>query len=154
MRLKEQLNLRNNEGKIEPFRMIIDGRSNCEKTKLLIELLKDFQQNGNFKQIIIICPTFNRNKTYQSEDFIFSDKNILVCDADFDDVEQYIKISRCFINSKPNIENALIIFNDIVCSEDILKRTSEITKLSFSGRHKNISLILITQDFHTIPQKI
>ena len=67
-RLKEELNLKNNEGKIEPFRMIIDGRLNCGKTKLLIELLKDFQQNGTFNQIIIICPTFNRNKTYQSED--------------------------------------------------------------------------------------
>ena len=104
-------------------------------------------------QIIIICPTFPRNKTYQNEDFIFQDKNILVCDCDFDDVEQYIKIPRCFINSKRNIENALIIFDDIVCSEDNLKRTSEKTKLSFSGRHENISFILITQDFHTIPKK-
>ena len=133
---------------------ITESRSNCGKTKLLIELLKDFQQNLTFEQIIIICPTFKKNKTYQSEDFIFQDKNILVCDCDFDDVEQYIKISRCYINSKPNLENALIIFDEIVCSEDILKRTSEITKLSFSGRHENISFILITQDFHTIPKKI
>ena len=104
-------------------------------------------------KIIIICPTFPRNKTYQNEEFIFRDTNILVCDCDFDDVEQYIKISRCFINCKPSIENALIIFDDIVCSKDILKQTSEITKLSFSGRHENISFILITQDFHTIPKK-
>ena len=75
-------------------------------------------------------------------------------DADFDDVEQYIKISRCYINSKSQIENSLIIFDDIICSEDILKRMSEITKLSFSGGHENISFILIMQDFHTIPKKI
>ena len=99
-KLKEELSLRNNDGQIEPFRMIIDGRSNCSKTKLLIELMKEFQRNYTFEQIIIICPTFARNKTYQNEDFIFMDKNILVCDADFDDVEQYIKISRCYINSK------------------------------------------------------
>ena len=55
---------------------------------------------------------------------------------------------------KPGIENALIIFDDIILSEDILKRTSEITKLSFSGRHENISFVLITQAFHTIPKKI
>ena len=79
----------------EPFRMIIDGRSNCGKTKLLIELMKEFQQNGTFDQIIIICPTFPRNQSCQNEDFIFQDKNILICDCDFDDVEQYIKISRC-----------------------------------------------------------
>ena len=139
---------------VEPFRMIIDGRSNCGKTRLLIELLKEFRQREIFDKIIIICPTFLTNKTYQSEEFIFKDTNILVVDCDFDDVEQYIKISRCFINSKPNIENALIIFDDIVCSEDILKRTSEITKLSFSGRHENISFVLITQDFHTVPKKI
>ena len=134
--------------------MIIDGRSNCGKTKLLIELFKEFRKRETFDNIIIICPTFPKNKTYQNEEFIFGDKNILVCDCDFDDVEQYIKISRCFINSKSAIENALIIFDDIVCSEDILKQTSEITKLSFSGRHENISFILITQDFHTIPKKI
>ena len=160
MKLKEVLNqmaLSRGEHeiqKIEPFRMIIDGRSNCGKTRLLIELLKDFQQNLTFEQIIIICPTFKKNKTYQNEDFIFDDKNILVCDCDFDDVETYIKISRCYVNSKPNLENTLIIFDDIICSEDILKRTSEITKLSFSGRPENISFILITQDFHTIPKKI
>ena len=135
--------------------MIIDGRSNCEKTKLLIQLLKEFRQKETFDKIIIISPTFPQNKTlYQNEEFIFKDTNILVCDCDFDDVEQCIKISRCFINSKPNIKNSLIIFYNIVCSKDILKRTSEITKLSFSGRHENISFILITQDFHTIPKKI
>ena len=139
---------------VEPFRMIIDGRSNCGKTRLLIQLMKEFKRNETFEQIIIICPTFQRNKTYQNEDFIFEDKNILVCDCDFDDVETYIKISRCYINSKPNIKNSLIIFDDIVCSEDILRRTREITKLSFSGRHECISFILITQDFHTIPKKI
>ena len=138
----------------EPFRMIIDDRSDCGKTKLLIELLKEFRERETFDNIIIICPTFPKNKPYQNEEFIFQDRNILVCDCDFDDVEHYIKISRCFINSKPNIENSLIIFDDIVCSEDILKRTSQITKLSFSGRHENISFILITQDFHTIPKKI
>ena len=138
---------------VEPFRMIIDGCSNCGKLKLVIELLKEFRQREIFHKIII-CPTFPRNKTYQNEEFIFRDTNILVCDCDLDDVDQYIKISRCFINSKPNIENALIIFDHILCSEDILKQTSEITKLTFSGRHENISFILITQDFHTIPKKI
>ena len=154
MKLNEELSKLNHNGETEPFRMIIDGRSNCGKTRLLIQLMKEFQRNKTFEQTIIICPTFQRNKTYQNEDFIFTDKSILVCDCDFDDVETYIKISRCFINSKPNIKNSLIIFDDIVCSEDILKRTSEITKLSFSGRHENISFILITQDFHTIPKKI
>ena len=50
--------------------------------------------------------------------------------------------------------SSLIILDDIVCSEDTLRRTSEITKLSFSGRHHGISLIIITQDFHTVPKKV
>ena len=163
LRLKEELNkiqtqLNKNDAngveKIEPFRMIIDGRSNCGKTRLLVKLLKHFQENEMFEQIIIICPTFKRNKTYQNEDFIFKDKNILVCDCDFDDVETYIKISRCYVNSKQNLENCLIVFDDVICSEDILRRTSEITKLSMSGRHENISFVLITQDFHTVSKKI
>ena len=160
LKLKEELNKiqpqihKDDLAKIEPFRMIIDGRSNCGKTRLLVKLLKHFQENETFEQIIIICPTFKRNKTYQNEDFIFKDKNILVCDCDFENVETYIKISRCYITSKPNIENCLIVFDDVICSEDILRRTSEITKLSMSGRHENISFILISQDFHTVSKKI
>ena len=104
MKLVGELLQLNHNDEVEPFRMIIDGRSNRGKTRLLIQLMKNFQQNEIFEQIIIICPTFQRNKTYQNEDFIFTDKNILVCDCDFDDVETYIKISRCYINSKPNIK--------------------------------------------------
>ena len=48
MKLNEELNQRNDDGKIEPFRMIIDGRSNCGKTRLLIQLMKEFQQNAIF----------------------------------------------------------------------------------------------------------
>ena len=74
MKLNEELSKLNHNGEIEPFRLIIDGRSNCGKTRLLIQSMKEFQQNETFEQIIIICPTFQRNKTYQSEDFIFRTK--------------------------------------------------------------------------------
>lgn len=64
----------------EAFRMIIDGRSNCGKTKLLILSLNEFlfNEKQNFYKIII-CPTFPKNKTYQNEEFLFENNDILIC---------------------------------------------------------------------------
>ena len=73
----------------EPFRVIIDGRSSSGKTKLLIDVIKEICEK--FEKIVLICPTLKKNKTYQDEEFLFND-NILICDCDFDDVEQWIKI--------------------------------------------------------------
>ena len=80
--------------------MIIDGRSICGKTKLLIKLFKELRETTNkeiFDKIKTICPTFKKNKTYQNEEFLFDDNNILLCDCDFDDVEQWIKISGNYL---------------------------------------------------------
>ena len=58
-----------------PFHCIITGPTNCGKTKYLIEQLRGLFTNM-FDYIILICPTYDRNKTYHG--FAKNDKHFLV----------------------------------------------------------------------------
>jgi len=58
-----------------PFHCIITGPTNCGKTKYLIDKLRGtFRYVFNY--IILICPTYERNKTYQG--FAKGDKRFIV----------------------------------------------------------------------------
>ena len=56
-----------------PFHCIITGSTNCGKKQYLIEQLR-----GPFKYVfvLLICPTYSKNKTYHG--FAENDKNIIV----------------------------------------------------------------------------
>ena len=62
-----------------PFHCIITAPTNCGKTKYLIEQLRGPLKNV-FDYIILICPTYDRNKTYHG--FAKNDKNFLVLTPD------------------------------------------------------------------------
>ena len=74
---------------------------------LLINFLKELIEVQKFDKIIIICFTFNKNKIYQNEEFLFLNNDILICDCNFDDVEQWIKISKNYLSG----HNKIIIIN-------------------------------------------
>ena len=57
------------------FHCIITGSTNCGKTKYLIEQLQGPFKNV-FDYIILICPTYDRNKTYHR--FAKNNKHFLV----------------------------------------------------------------------------
>ena len=46
-----------------PFHCIITGPTNCGKTQYLIEQLRE-PFKGVFEYIVLICPTYAKNKTY------------------------------------------------------------------------------------------
>ena len=47
-----------------PFHCIITGPTNCGKTQYLIEQLRG-PFKGVFDYIVLICPTYAKNKTYR-----------------------------------------------------------------------------------------
>ena len=57
-----------------PFNCIITGPTNCGKTKFLVDKLSGAFQK-KFEYIVLICPTFTINKTY--ENFAEGDKTSL-----------------------------------------------------------------------------
>ena len=46
--------------------------------------------------------------------------------------------------------NTLIILDDCAVSKDVKQKNSELVELAFSGRHKGISLWMITQQITSV----
>ena len=119
-----------------PFHCIITGPTNCGKTKYLIEQLRGPFKNV-FNYIILICPTYDRNKTYQG--FAKNDKNFLVLMPDATnqaEIEELLHLSAVLFSGM----NTLIILDDCAVSKDLKNRSNKFIELAFSGRQRFISL--------------
>ena len=68
-----------------PFHCIITGPTNCGKTRYVIDQLR-----GSFRHvfdwIVLICPTYSKNKTYRG--FAKGDKRFVVLSPDESNVEE------------------------------------------------------------------
>jgi predicted AAA+ superfamily ATPase len=60
----------------EPFSMLVSGVTNCGKTHFVLDLL-DKQYRNRFNFIIIFCPTYFFNVTYERK-WIFKDKSVII----------------------------------------------------------------------------
>ena len=64
-----------------PFNMIICGMTNCGKTYYLLNMIEKHKKH--FDYIILICPTYTWNKTYQEWKYINgSDFIAIECEQD------------------------------------------------------------------------
>jgi hypothetical protein len=125
--------------------MLISGITGCGKTHFLLDLLQSDYKN-KFDYIIIVCPTFEYNKTYDRK-FILSDPDIipLVIDDKLNDV-----LHRLIEKYKDKTEQTLIIVDDCANLYDAKLKATALTKLAFHGRHINISLWILTQKYNAI----
>jgi predicted AAA+ superfamily ATPase len=57
-----------------PFNMLISGITGCGKTHFVLDLLQK-EYAGKYDHIIIICPTFLYNKTYERA-FVLADPDV------------------------------------------------------------------------------
>lgn len=126
-----------------PFNVLIVGSTNCGKTKFLVDLLSiDFRKV--FDYIVLICPTYDFNKTYMG--FADDDPDFLVFIPKQDEVEKYLKFSVDLFEGT----NTLIILDDCAASKDVKERSNELVDMAFSARHKGISVWVLTQQFTSI----
>jgi len=126
-----------------PFNLIITGPTCSGKTEYVLSLLKSEYKN-KFDYIIIVCPTFYNNQTYDKK-YIYLDKDIIVCQ-----VENLIDETLQLIHKTYKGTNSLILLDDCASSKDIKTRTAEIVKLAFSARHDKISVWVLTQQYSSI----
>ena len=75
-----------------PFNCIITGPTNCGKTKFLVDKLSGAFQK-KFEYIVLICPTFTINKTY--ENFFEGDKNFFVWMPDVSNQDEINEAFDC-----------------------------------------------------------
>ena len=124
--------------------MIICGMTNSGKTYHLTKMLEKYFMN-HFDFIVLICPTFSSNKTYQQWKYI-KDPDLVTIEYDQDKVDRILH----FVQEIYKDTNSLIILDDCASSQDVKNRTSELVKLAFSARHFGLSTIVITQQLNSI----
>ena len=127
-----------------PFHCIITGPTNCGKTKYLVDQLRG-PFRYVFEYIILICPTYIHNKTY--EGFARGDPRFFVfCPIDNEELEDLLKASKTVFSGT----NTLIILDDCAVSKELKKRSNEFIRLAFSGRHEGLSVWVLTQQLTSI----
>ena len=127
---------------------IFSGPTNCGKTKLVLDLLeKEYQ--GHYENIVIICPTLRRNRTYLDRSWIWKN-NCIFCVEPKDRLFDWVKqLSQIFDG-----EETLFIVDDIIADETLDKKRQPLVELAISGRHKKHSLWLLTQSYTAIPKNL
>ena len=125
--------------------MLISGITGCGKTHFVLDLLET-EYKKKFDYIIIVCPTFQYNKTYNRK-FIMSDPNIIPITVDdrLNDV-----LGKLIQEFKDNKEQTLIIVDDCANLYDAKLKATALTKLAFHGRHLNLSVWVLTQKYNAI----
>jgi len=126
-----------------PFNMLVSGVTNCGKTHHVLELLKTVYKN-KFDYIVIFCPTFIENKTY-NQSFIYDDEDIIIIIVDGNLNALLLIATEAYKNS-----NTLFIIDDCSNLHDSKIKCSQLTNLAFSGRHLGISTWVITQKYNSV----
>ena len=132
----------------KPHTAIFIGQTGCGKTHLVLELIENYY-NKHFDNIVIICPTLRENVTHHAEDWIKKDYKVWLVDPK-DNLYQWIqKLSELL-----RFLEILFIIDYIIVNESLDKRRQPLLELSFSGRHRNHYLWLLTQSFTVIPKNL
>jgi Cdc6-like AAA superfamily ATPase len=128
-----------------PFNMEISGMTGTGKTHFVLDLLQNEYKN-KFDYVIIVCPTFDYNRTYERK-FIFEDPDIIpiIIKDKLNDV-----LEKLFSVYKDKKEQTLIIIDDCANLQDAKQKATALTKLAFHGRHANISTWVLTQKYNAI----
>ena len=126
-----------------PFNCIVTGPTNCGKTEFLIKQLRGPFRHV-FDYIVLVCPTYAHNAAYRG--FANGDPGFLALSPDPQDLEEVLGHISVFFSGS----NTLIILDDCAVSKDVAKRKSEFVSLAFSGRHKGLSVWVLTQQLTSI----
>lgn len=137
-----------------PFLLILQGSVRSGKSNLIMNFIyNDNMYHNVFDQIIFISPTIHQDMTL---DKLREDDEIIKLDnpEDLDDILKKIEESQLDVNDqKPENEreHLLIIIDDCL---GYINKGSYLNNLCTRYRHYRLSLIITSQDFRSIPNKI
>src|SRR5882757_4442467 len=126
-----------------PFNLLCSGITNCGKTHYILDLLETVYKN-KFDYVVIYCPTYLVNKTYERE-FLNNNDNVIIIKLDHN-LDELLQINmKHFANIK-----TLFLIDDCANLHDSKIKESSISQLAFHGRHYGISTWIITQKYNAI----
>lgn len=130
----------------ESHTAIICGNTNCGKTKFVLDLIEGVYHD-TFEKIVIICPTFNDNKTYQERAWV-KEK----CE-NVDPGSNFNIVLRKEREKNKNIKT-LYIIDDCVNYSDAQKKRSILPELAMHGRHTLQSVWVLTQKYNAVVKDV
>ena len=115
----------------------------------MIRLLETLYKS-HFELIVILCPMILDNKTYLSRKRILDDKNIfIVCDME-GKLNEGIKLFKNTLKG----HQTLFIIDDCSAEGEINQKRDALSELAFSGRHRQHSLWVLTQKYHSVSKDV
>ena len=116
-----------------PFNVPFVDPTNSGKTQYILSQLRG-PFRGKFDYIVLICPTFVFNKTYDY--FVDNEPRIFVINCQQHEVEAFLSVVSFHFEKT----NTLIILDDCAASKDVKSRTSQLAALGFSASHSGLSV--------------
>lgn len=110
----------------------------------MLDLLEDPYRN-RFHHIVILCPTIRYNKTYQERSWIWRDPEIYVVDPGVR-LHEWIRVFYYLFQG----ERVLYIIDDCSASKALTKKKDMLSELTFSGRHAEHSVWVLTQKYNAV----
>lgn len=136
-----------------PFRMIMSASSGSGKSQLILNMILKFYQSSKqsiFDHIFIFSPSLaidNTWKVFKQEPYFsnYITSGILQFSDELD--EDFINL---LINSNDHLRK-LVVIDDFAAD---IKKDKILQNLFFRSRHNNISLIVTSQYYRTIPKSM
>ena len=132
-----------------PHSAMFVGCTNVGKTEFLLRIL-EIEYKNHFEFIVILCPMILDKKTYLSRKWILDDKNVfIVCDVE-GKLNEWIRLFKDTLKGR----QTLFIIDDCSAEGGINKKRDALSELSFSSRHRNHSLWVLTQKYNSISKDV
>ena len=128
----------------EPHSAIICGMTNCGKTKFVLDLLEG-PYRGRFDHVVILCPTFRHNKTYQERPWVLTDEEVYILDPG-ERLHDYLRAFYRVFQGEPT----LYIIDDMAAGKQLTKKKDMLSELAFSGRHAKQSVWVLAQRYNAV----
>ena len=155
-----------------PHTAIVTGATGCGKTYFIMDLLANGYYKDFYDAVVVLCPTFHNNDTYQKHIDLFTrfptdneETHFYFFDFpkhglySFDpkhygkkeiSLPEALKFYSDIFNKDCDKSNVLFIVDDFAGDVELSRKKTYLTTMAISGRHCNQSMWVLTQKYNML----